>query len=266
MDPFLEVPVLWETVHGWFIRKLAEHALPEAQSLGCWIGVERSVYQREPSGELTLIGEPDALSWADFAAVSPLAASSGGGLAVAEPLAVHEVVLSPEEQQLYKQDYLVVRELGRTSRVLAVLELLSAANKERSGYGPVYREKRMRLLTSRTHFMEIDLLRGGLNLSRDKFPELAPAPYFVFVARKTSVGRQEGGRTVTLQERLPVVALPAFPGGPDLHLNLQAAFDAAFEMSVPPGLIDYRHLSVPPPSLTPDDAEFVRGVVAAIRA
>jgi hypothetical protein len=59
MDPFLEINPRWEAFHAWFMRKLAEQALPKAQELGCWIDVERTVYQREPGGEIVLIGEPD---------------------------------------------------------------------------------------------------------------------------------------------------------------------------------------------------------------
>jgi hypothetical protein len=59
MDPFLEVNPRWEGFQAWFVRELARQALPKAQELGCWIDVERTVYQREPNGEVVLIGEPD---------------------------------------------------------------------------------------------------------------------------------------------------------------------------------------------------------------
>src|SRR5438445_199054 len=59
MDPFLEVNPRWEAFHAWFVRELARQAFPKAQELGCWIDVERTVYQREPSSEIVLIGERD---------------------------------------------------------------------------------------------------------------------------------------------------------------------------------------------------------------
>ena len=65
MDPFLEINPRWEGFHAWFVRKLAEQSLPKAQELGCWIDVERMVYQREPSGEVVLIGGPDETVAAD---------------------------------------------------------------------------------------------------------------------------------------------------------------------------------------------------------
>jgi hypothetical protein len=57
MDPFLEDSPRWEVFHDWFIRKLAEQSTPAARELGCEIDVERSVYGREPTGELFLLGE-----------------------------------------------------------------------------------------------------------------------------------------------------------------------------------------------------------------
>src|SRR5271166_5857955 len=94
MDPYLEINPRWQVFHGWFVRKLAEQHMEQARELGCWIDVERAVYQREPSGELVLVGEPDALTGLDasaFAAASPGVAAPA--LALAEPKAVHEVVL-----------------------------------------------------------------------------------------------------------------------------------------------------------------------------
>ena len=181
MDPFLEINPRWKLFHAWFMRELTRQTLPIAQQLGCWIDVERDIYQREPSGEVVLIGEPDQTvdangSNAARAATEPIA------VALAEPKAIHEVVLDPEHLQRIKQDYLVVRELGEFQRVLAVVELLSPANKE-GNYVPRYREKRLRLLASPAHFMEIDFLRDGPNPSRQLFPELAPTPYLPLLAQ-----------------------------------------------------------------------------------
>ena len=134
MDPFLEINPRWEVFHGWFIRELARQSMGRARELGCEVEVERSVYGREPTGELVLLGEPDQL-------------------------------------ERYKQQYIVVRQAGDWPRALAVVELLSFANKQ-GNYAPKYREKRSRFLSSMTHFMEIDFLRAGENPSRTLFPEL----------------------------------------------------------------------------------------------
>jgi hypothetical protein len=263
MDPFLEINPRWEGIHGWFVRKLAEQALPKAQALDCWIDVERTIYQRLPSGEVMVVGRPDDLAgatfdnpkWQDWQ-------GSGGGVALLEPKVVHEVVLDYETMERVRQDYLVVRELGQFQRVLAVVEVLSPANKEGS-YVARYREKRRRYLDSRTHFMEIDLLRGGENPARDLFPELPESAYFLFVARKTDLGRNEEGYPISLRDPLPVVGLPLGSPRPDLPLDLAAAFRSAYDLSVRPGSIRYRQETPPPPPLDEDDARWVREMVAA---
>ena len=153
MDPFLEINPRWEVFHGWFIRKLAENSMRRARELSCDVDVERDVYGREPTGELVLLGEPDLLARNEPAFGRPEPLGGRGGVALAEPRAIHEVVLDPDEMETQKQQYLVVRESGEWARVLAVVELLSFANKEGS-YAPKYREKRSRLLASMAHFMD----------------------------------------------------------------------------------------------------------------
>jgi hypothetical protein len=265
MDPFLEVNPRRQDFHAWFMRKLAEQALPKAQELGCWINVERTVYQREPSGEVVLIGEPDQRVGVDVSSPAWSEAPSGhGAVALAEPRAIHEVVLDPEALERIKQDYLVVREVDQFARVLAVVEVLSPANKSGS-YVPRYREKRMRFLASRAHFMEIDLLRGGDNPSRQLFPEVPTTPYFIFVARKTALGRNEESYPLRLQDPLPVIGLPLGPPRPDLPLDLASAFRAAFDLSVRPGSIRYSEETPPEPPLCETDAAWVEHLVRARR-
>jgi hypothetical protein len=262
MDPFIEVNPRWEGFHAWFVRELARQALGKAQELGCWIDVERMVYQREPNGEVVLIGGPDETMVAD---PSGSAYSATASVALAEPGVIHEVVLDPDELEQFKQDYLVVRELGQFARVLAAVEVLSPANKSGT-YVPRYREKRLHWPAGRAHFMEIDFLRDGENPSRQLFPELPPTPYFIFVARKTGLGRNEEGYPLRLQDPLPVVGLPLGPPRPELPLDLAAAFRAAYDLSIRPGSVNYERETPPPPSLDVPDAAWVRSVATARKA
>ncbi len=155
-----------------------------------------------------------------------------------------------------------MRELGQFARVLAAVEVLSPANKSGS-YVPRYREKRMHWLAGRAHFLEIDLLRNGDNPSRRLFPELPPTPYFLFVARKTGLGRNEEGYPLRLQDPLPVIGLPLGPPRPDLPLDLAAAFQAAYDLSIRPGSIQYQRETPPEPPLDTADTAWVKSVVAA---
>lgn len=100
-------------------------------------------------------------------------------------------------------------------------------------------------------FLEVDP-------SRQMFPEFTPTPYFILVARKTGLGRNEEGYPIRLQDRLPVIGLPIGPGRADLPLDLAAAFESAFDLSTQPASIDYQNETVPDPPLSIDDADFVK--------
>ena len=191
--------------------------------------------------------------------------AASASIALAEPKVIHEVLLDPDALQRVKQDYLVVRELGQFARVLAAVEVLSPETKSGSCVA-AYREKRLRWLAGRAHFLEIDLLRDGDNPSRRLFPELPPTPYFLFVARKTGLGRNEEGYPLRLQDPLPVIGLPLGPPRPDLPLDLAAAFRAAYELSIRPGSVHYERETPPEPALDSADAAWVKSVVAAWKA
>lgn len=149
MDPFLEINPDWEGFHNWFIRELVRLHRPIAEEMDVWIDAERTIYQTDPSGEvLMMLGSPDLLAGHDpktefeFDPGHGDGHDSGGkGVALAVPQAIHEVVLDPDALHQYSEDYLVVRKRDKRRRVLAVVELLSFANK-RGNYMLKYREKR----------------------------------------------------------------------------------------------------------------------------
>ncbi len=71
-----------------------------------------------------------------------------------------EVEMMIPMQTEITERYLEVREM-KTDRVITVIELLSPKNK-RSGQGrEAYEKKRRAILSSETHLIEIDLLRGS---------------------------------------------------------------------------------------------------------
>lgn len=267
MDPFLEMNPHWDGFHNWFIRKLCELHRPVAQDMNVWIDVERTIYQTDPSGEvLMMLGSPDVLAGLDpeFYPAYDREHSPPGGVALAAPKAIHEVVLDPKALHQHRQEYVVVRTRDDERRVLAVVELLSFANK-RGSYMAKYREKRVKLLTGYCHFMEIDFLRAGSNPSREMFPELEPSPYFIFVARKTGAGRMEEGYPLQLQDELPVIGLPISLASGDLPLDLAAVFRSAYDLSDPPGGIKYNWDQLPPPDLSPADAEWARQLLTTAK-
>src|SRR5438552_2944861 len=100
MDPYLEAPSLWETVHHWILSALAEE-LGEAVPDRYWVAIEKRVYAAEPE-DLVLVGRPDA-------SVVGLPRGRGptrGGTAVLAP--VVEVSLPVPDQ--VREGYLEIRD------------------------------------------------------------------------------------------------------------------------------------------------------------
>ncbi|HLQ47297.1 MAG TPA: DUF4058 family protein, partial [Planctomycetaceae bacterium] len=180
---------------------------------------------------------------------------STGGLAIAEPKAIHKI---SARRRGFKQDYLVIKESPWPNRIVAVVEVLSPGNK-RGSYGRKYREKRQRFLDSAANLLEIDLLRSGLSPARKLFPELAPTPYFLYLARKHGTVRHDEAFPLKLPEALPVIGLPlGGRGAPILPLDLPTAFRSAMELAEGSVRIKYSLDQIPLPALTDADLEFVQ--------
>jgi hypothetical protein len=263
MDPFLEMQSRWQTFHGWFIRQLAAFAMPKAASMECWIDVERDLYVTDPSGALASIDETEQT--VAFSSTAAEWKTPGAGVAtLAVPRSGREIVVDPEEARQHRQNYFVVRENQKWPRALAVVELLSPANKS-GNYARLYNAKRAKMLAGRTHFMEIDFLRGGENTLRNPSSADQSTPYFVFVARKTTLGRNEEDYPIRLQDRLPTIGLPLGDNRPDLPLDLAEAFGSAYELSTGGRPIQYQTEPMPEPPLSAEDATWATTLVEAIR-
>jgi len=259
MDPFLESPWRWPTFHGWFMHRLASLAMPKAIELGCWIDVKRDVYLEDYSGEVVTNSEPDEAFILE-ASNEASCEHDPRHVSVTVPHSVSAIGIDPQSLRQHRQHYLVVRENPTRPRALAVVELLSPANKSGS-YARTYNAKRAKYLASLTHFMEIDLLRGGDNPLRGHFPDLDPTYYFVFVARKNTIGRNEESFPLRLQDRLPTIGLPLWGNRPDLPLDLGEAFRSAYDLTTGGRPINYAEEAIPEPPLAPEDATWIADLI-----
>lgn len=137
-------------------------------------------------------------------------------------------------------------------RLVTMIEILSPANKVGEGVTE-YNTRRIDLLQTQTHLLEIDLLRGGARIMlNDPVPT---APYYVYLSRgdhrpSTLVW------AVQLRDRLPVVPVPLLRPDPDVPLDLQAALDACFTLVGYERLIDYT-APPPPPDLNAEDSAWL---------
>lgn len=164
-----------------------------------------------------------------------------------------------------KQIFLEIRAIhGDGERIVTIIEVLVPDNKishERSR--ELYLRMQRELLDSRTHLVEIDLLRGGTHATAVPLDlaieEAGPFDYHVSVHR---FDRFEDFLVypIRLEERLPEIAIPLLPGDPDVPIDLQAVFDRCYDTGPYRRRVRYAEVT-PVPPLRPDQAEWAARVL-----
>ena len=198
------------------------------------------------------------------AAAFPLAppasfTSNAGDLAIAEPIRVTEDRVEPVRE--LRLELLDATNLS----VVTVIEVLSPTNKVAGSEGRAsFLRKRQEVYASTAHWVEIDLLRGGSRTARRR-PEVATA-YQAFVSRHEAGSDDRPGYQwpIAMAARLPVIGVPLRPGEPDASLDLQAAFDLAYDRGGYAFRLDYA-ADPPPPAMSADTLAWCRATVAAVR-
>jgi hypothetical protein len=140
-----------------------------------------------------------------------------------------------------------IRDVARRQLVTAI-EILSPTKKHGEGRAE-YLSKRRRILLSRAHLLELDLLRAGQRVPMQQ--PLPDAPYFVLLSRAAQRPMTDVW-PVALDQPLPPVPVPLLPDDADMLLDLQAAFTATYDLLGYDLIIDYRR--PPEVALAPVDA------------
>jgi hypothetical protein len=248
MNPYLEQPAFWSSVHSRLIVAIADTVAPQILP-NYYIEVETRTYSEDPSNEL-LIGIPDAV-----VLTQPSMARSLPSRATA-------VQTRPQQVQLpigleVKDRYLEVRET-ETNAVVTVIELLSPKNK-RAGKGrSAYEAKRDRILESMAHLVEIDLLRiaDPMPLQNDLSWD-----YRILVSR--SEARPNADLYgFTLRERIPDFPLPLKQPEERVSIDLQSILQGVYDRAGYDYRIDYQQ-AVPPPTLSAADQIWVSEILAS---
>ena len=156
----------------------------------------------------------------------------------------------PEAVAVERHSYLEIRDREGMALV-TVVELLSPSNKRIGPDREQYVAKRRQLFASPTHFVEIDLLRGGPRLPLDDLPH---CDYYALVSRAEERARV-GVWPIRLRDRLPVVPVPLRAGDADSRLDLQEGLDKVYDGA---GYAYYVYRGTPVPPLAPDDAAWAK--------
>ncbi len=243
MDPYLEEPAYWPDFHYRFINSWADALtaiLPEQYEAN----LGERVYLIEHDPDARKLMSPDV---GIIDSGPPSTGRTAASAATLEPVTIPLTILDgPREtfiEILHKPD----REL------VAVLEMLSPANKEQPGRGE-YLAKRRAILNQKIHLVELDLLRAGRRM-----PSQAPLPagdYHYLVAR----GQRRPDAEVfawTLRDPLPRVPVPLRAPDPDVIIDLAAIFRETYERARLDRKIDY---SRTPAGLNAEDQAWARAI------
>lgn len=252
MDPFLELPGFWLDFHSRFMNVWCE-AIADALPPDYEASLGESVYLVEHDPEARKLGFPDiaVTQGSERPAGTPGGASPTTTL---EPVTIPLTVLEGP-----RQAYIEI--LHRPERTLvAVLELLSPANKEQPGRTE-YLVKRRALLYQQVHLVELDLLLGGRRLPLAN--PLPAADYYYLLSR----GDQRPNCQVyrwSLRDSLPRLPVPLRAPDADLAIDLANVFRAAYDRGRFARRLPYS--GPPPTSLRPEDRRWTEALLQQANA
>ena len=244
MNPYFEQPVHWQDFHLKFLAAINEQLSPQVRP-HYFVVLERHIYvQERPADEVRLLR-------ADLLVARSSSASATEQRSAAAFLEAPSQVEHPA-LEVERIPYLEIRHAARGDLV-TVLELLSPANKQGDNRQQ-YLTKREQILSSETHLVEIDLLRGG-----EAMPDTnrSACEYSVLVSR---VERRPlaGFWPLRLHERLPSIPVPLRPTDADARVDLRAALNRVYDAYC---YEDFIYREAPSPPLSAEDAEWARQYV-----
>ena len=255
MDPYLEHPGLWPDVHNGLIAELRNTLAPQLRPR-YYVALEERTYLAEPAGlafvsrpDITVVGSPTPAA----SRISPGEASSMG-MATLEP-----VIVELPMPELVRETYLEVR-LAQTHAVIAVLELLSPANKRPGEGRQQYERKRLQVLTTCPHWVEIDLLRGGEPMAVDTRGQNIASHYRILIGRA-----EQRPRAMLLpcnvRHLIPSFRLPLQPGDDEPLVDLNHLLHLLYGGAGYDLRINYQSPTDPP--LEEEEAMWANGLLQA---
>jgi hypothetical protein len=256
MDPYLEAPDIWPDLHDALageIRGALNQALPPPYyarlEMRPEVGiVEAGGYTRRIVPDVAVVRHPRP----------PIGSGPAGGVALLERprSAVSPSVELSIASEPIRHAFVEIRDPTRGHRLVTLIEIASPSNKRPGPDREAYLRKQQEVLASDASLIELDLLRTGERLLLDialetAMAELEPRPdYLVLVNR---AWRRSGPIhfyqlfRIRLTESLPVISVPLREGQAEVTLDLQFAFNRAYDAG--PywrGAVDYTRPPQPP--------------------
>lgn len=211
MDPYLEEPSGWASMHHWLISVIGEMLIAH-------VAPNYSVKTEE------------------------------------------RVYISNDDDPEVRDRFLTVYD-RRSRELVTTLEVVSPWNKAGGARGrKEFLSKREAVFSTRTHWIEIDILRAG-----ERPEEVAgQSDYYILLRRGDSGGRLAVWY-VDLRDSLPRISVPLRDPHPDVVLDLQLAFATLYTRARYADDVDYTR-PAPPPPLRPADVAWVAQCIARWQA
>lgn len=241
MDPYLEHPVLWTSVHSRLINVISQQLSPGLRPRYV-TSIEERVYVEIPEDYQI----PDV--WIQQA--------REGGSAVATLPDLAEPVVLEASRIEHHESYLEILDRYQDLKVVTVIEVLSPSNKRTGPGREAFLTKQESTLASECHLVEVDLLREGQRLAalpEKQLAALGAFDYLITVNRWPKRQRFEF-YPLRLRDRLPRFGVPLVAPDPDVPLDLQAALEQVYDDGSYMLRIKYGESCVPP--LNPDDQKW----------
>lgn len=243
MNPYLEQASVWTDFHDSFIPAIRD-AIAGQVAPNYYVRIQEQLYLHEFAFPFAR-GD---VSVSQGEAREPTAVASPAALAA--PIQLKDAIPSVDFERVpYLEIY-----TRKEKRIVTVIELLSPANKYSGPDRAAFLKKRLELFSRATHYLEIDLLRGGPKMPVAKMPA---CDYYVYLSRFDRRPDVEFW-PIQLREQLPTVPVPLLPSDSDARLNLQDVLNQVYDRAHYESSI---YWSAPEPALSPEDAEWAKQFV-----
>ncbi|ABG51749.1 hypothetical protein Tery_2548 [Trichodesmium erythraeum IMS101] len=246
MNPYLEQPELWPEFHNQLVaaiaRMLTPQLLPKYQLV-----TDKWVYQMGNSKQI-VISQTDVNVQKNQDNSLPLTTKASTPQPFSQPI----IVTIPMGEEL-EQDHIEVKDTT-TNEVVTIIEVISFVNKKGEGRNK-YETRRKQFLESRTHLVEIDLLREG-----ELLPSLTSTKsHYRILISPYNIRPIAELYPFNLSDPIPQFSLPLLAGDTQPIVDLQTLVNELYEQLGYEHFIGYSDRP-PLPWSVADVLPFVKGM------